>query len=135
MRRGNAPAALALALAASLAVPGLAAAEGDRPARADVAACAAFARQQPDVPSYAESAPTSPFPFQLSSVAPWTGPVTSTPAPAPPPAPAAPGPVEQPGYSGLFGAGGESQGWASEPGPQSPRFKEAFDACMRARGF
>ena len=123
-----------LALVAGLTVPGVArGAAAERPTAADIAACREAARAQRDVPAYTETAPANPFPARLSHVAPWTGPVTATPAPLP--RPIVPRPVEPAEPAGGVGAGGGSEQPASEPGPVDPPFQDAFDACMRARGF
>lgn len=132
-RPRHAPIAIAL-LAAALA-PGSAVAVGERPTRADLAACNEFARGQLGVPAYTETAPLSPFPSRVSGVGPWTGPITATRPPNPAERSVVPGPVDSPAISGRFGAGGSSQEATSEPGQVDPRFKEAFEACMRARGF
>ena len=120
-----------LALVAGLAAPGAAptAAAAERPTAVDIAACREFARAQRDIPAYTETAPANPFPARLSHVGPWTGPVTATPAPLPL------RPVELPAPSAGVGAGGGAEQPASEPGPVDPPFQDAFDACMRARGF
>ncbi len=128
-------ATIALVVVAGLVGAGDAAAVGERPTEADLAACSEFARLQPGVPAYTETAPTSPFPSRVSSVGPWTGPITGARAPRPVERPLTLAPVEVPAASGEFGAGGSSQAAMSEPGPYDPRFKEAFDACLRARGF
>ncbi len=108
-------------------------AQVERPTEADLAACARHASAQIGLPSYVERAPTSPFPNVTAAVGPWTGPITGLRGEVP--SPAAPGPIDSPATSGLFGVGGESQESTTEPGRQDPRFKEAFDACMHARGF
>ena len=123
-----------LALVGGLAAPGAArAAAAERPTAVDIAACRDFARAQPAIPAYTETVPANPFPARLSHVGPWTGPVTATPAPLPPPL--APKPVELPEPSGGGGASAASEEAASEPAPVDPPFQDAFDACMRARGF
>jgi len=123
-----------LALVGGLAAPGAArAAAAERPTSVDIAACRDFARAQPAIPTYTETVPANPFPTRLSHVGPWTGPVTATPAPLPPPL--APRPVDLPEPSGGVGANGASEQVASEPAPVDPPFQDAFDACMRARGF
>jgi hypothetical protein len=123
-----------LALAAGLAAPGAArAAAAERPTSLDIAACREFARAQPTIPAYTETVPANPFPTRLSHVGPWTGPVTATPAPLP--RPPARRPVELPEPSGGVGPSGPSREAASEPSPVDPPFQDAFDACMRARGF
>ncbi len=123
-----------LALVAGLAALGDArAATAERPTAVDIAACREFARAQPAIPAYTETVPANPFPARLSHVGPWTGPVTATPAPLPPPL--APRPVEPPEPSGGGGASAASEAAASEPAPVDPPFQDAFDACMRARGF
>ena len=129
------PPAWVLAFLAGLAVPGATLAAGERPTGADIAACREFARSQPDIPAYMETAPANPFPARVSHVAPWTGPVVPTREPLPAERSLVPGPVEVPQLSGEFGAGGSSLEATSEPGPLDPRFQGAFDACMRARGF
>jgi hypothetical protein len=126
-------AAVLLVTLAVVAAASAARAQGARPTEADIAACNAYARTQLALPAYTESAPTSPFPFSVSGVGPYTGPVTATPAPRP--IGIAPAPPEPAALTGVFGAGGSSQEAQSEPGPLHPRFKDAFDACMRARGF
>jgi hypothetical protein len=125
--------AVFLAVLAAVAAPLGARAQSTRPSEADLAACNAYARAQIALPAYTERAPTSPFPFRVSGVGPYTGPITG--APAPRPIETAPAPAEPPALTGVFGAGGASQEAQSEPGPQDPLYKEAFDACMRARGF
>ena len=130
-RPRHAPIVIAL-LAAALG-PGSAVAVGERPTQADLAACNEFARGQVGVPAYTETAPLSPFPSIVSGVGPWTGPITGTRPPNPTERSLVPGPVDLP--SGRFGAGGSSQEAADEPGQVDPLFKEAFEACMRARGF
>src|SRR6266403_715905 len=122
-----------LALVAGLAAAGAARAAAERPTSVDIAACREFARAQPAIPAYTETVPANPFPARLSHVGPWTGPVTATPAPLPPPL--APRPVEPPEPSGGGGASAASEAAASEPAPVDPPFQDAFDACMRARGF
>jgi hypothetical protein len=123
-----------LALAAGLAAPGAARpAAAERPTPVDIAACRDFARAQPTIPTYTETVPANPFPTRLSHVGPWTGPVTA--APAPLPSPPAPRPAELPEASGGVEASGPAREAASEPSPVDPPFQDAFDACMRARGF
>jgi hypothetical protein len=104
-----------------------------RPTPADLAACEEYARAQVGVLPYVERAPTSPLPSRVSGVAPWSGPIVSTPAP-PSLAPSLADLAIHPA-SGVFGAGGSSQEAGSTPGPTDVRAKEAFDACLRARGF
>ena len=128
-------AAIAIALLAAALGPGYAVAVGERPTRADLVACGEFARGQVGVPAYIETAPLSPFPSRVSGVSPWTGPITGTRSPNPARQSLGPGPVDSPEISGRFGAGGGSQEAMSEPGHVDPRFKEAFEACMRSRGF
>jgi hypothetical protein len=99
-----------------------------RPTESDLAACAAYARDQLGGPAYVERAPVTPVPRRFSSVGPWTGPITFNPPPGP-------GPVPSPATTGPFGAGGESQEASGQAGRVDTRFQEAFDACMRARGF
>jgi hypothetical protein len=124
-----------LALLTGLSTPGGALAAGTRPTAADIAACREFVRMQPDLPAYTETAPTNPFPSRLSHVAPWTGPVAPTLPPRPEERPLAPAPAEPPDSSGGLEQGDNSQEAASEPGLVEPGFREAFDSCMRARGF
>ncbi len=119
---------LIVALVASVAW-----AAGERPTEADLADCARYASAQTGRPSYVERAPTSPFPNVAAAVGVWTGPITGPRAEAP--SPAAPESIDSPSASGLFGLGGQSQESITEPGWHDPRFKEAFDACMHARGF
>lgn len=129
------PAVWLLALLTGLVTDGGAVAAGTRPTVADIAACREFAQMQPDIPAYTETAPANPFPSRLSHVAPWTGPVAPTPAPLPEERSLAPAPVEPPDSSRGLGAGDDSQEAASEPAPVDPSLREAFDSCMRARGF
>ena len=101
-----------------------------RPSEADLRLCHEKARDQVSLPSYVERAPASPFPSRISGVGPWTGPVTGVPPPpvtrrregrppvaAPPPADAA------------------QEAGESDPGPVDPRYREVFNACMRALGY
>lgn len=132
---GTALRALFLVVLVILPEAGHALAAGERPTEADLAACAEFAREQPAAQMYTERAPTSPFPSRASKVSPWTGPVAGTRPPLPVARPPAVGEGPLPGATGVFGAGGGSQEAMSEPGAMDVRFKEAFDACMRARGF
>jgi len=124
-----------LALLTGLVTHGAALAAGTRPTAADIAACREFARIQPDIPAYTETAPANPFPSRLSHVAPWTGPVAPTPPPLPEERSLAPAPAEAPDSSGGLEGGDDSQEATSEPVPVDPSLREAFDSCMRARGF
>jgi hypothetical protein len=105
---------------------------GRRPTEADLAACAEFARSEAGLPAYTERAPLSPFPRRTSAVGPWTGPVASFGAPR---RDAPSRTIDSPTTSGVFGAGGQSQEAESEPGRLDPLYTQAFDACLRARGF
>jgi hypothetical protein len=112
--------------------PGSAA--GQRPQESDLAVCEEFARGEALLPAYVERAPLDPFPNRLSRAAPWSGPVIGLRPPDPAPARRKPS-VPTPPPTGAFGSGGTSQEAASEPGLLDPRYREIFDACMRARGF
>ena len=134
MRRfGSAVIAIAMVIA-PLHVHVAAAGEA-RPSQADLQTCHELAREQGGVPSYVERTPASPFPSRISGVGPWTGPVTGVPPPRLTPRrdPRPPIPVDPPGVA--FGAGGNSQEGSSDTGPVDPRYREAFDACMRALGY
>ncbi len=126
--------AIATVLLAAVAVPPGARADGERPTEADLAACAEFARLQPGRPAYSERAPLSPFPSRVSGVSLWTGPITATRAPIRPERPVAVAP-DTLAVAGVFGAGGDSHEATLEAGAPDPAFREAFQACMRARGF
>jgi hypothetical protein len=107
---------------------------GQRPQESDLAVCHEFARGEAQLPAYVERAPLNPFPNRLGRVAPWSGPVTGLRPPDPVPGPTKP-PIPRSAPTGAFGSGGTSQEAATEPGLLDPRYREVFDACLRARGF
>ena len=82
-----------------------------------------------------ERAPVSPFPGRISGVAPWTGPVTAFRGTRKAERAVPDVSVTPPSSTGEFGAGGTSQEATTEPGSLDPRYRDAFDACMRARGY
>jgi len=109
-------------------------AAGQRPQESDLAVCHEFARGEALLPAYVEPAPLEPFPNRLSRTAPWNGPITGLRPPDPVPRPRKPS-IPSPAPTGAFGSGGTSQETAREPGLPDQRYRELFDACMRARGF
>jgi hypothetical protein len=109
-------------------------AAGQRAQESDLALCHEFARGEALLPAYVERAPLNPASNRLSRVAPWSGPITGLRAPDPLSAPPKPSSGSTP-PTGAFGSGGTSQDAASDPGLLDPRYRELFDACMRAHGF
>jgi hypothetical protein len=110
-------------------------AAAQRPQESDLTVCHEFARAETTLPAYVERAPLNPFPNRLSRTAPWSGPTIGLRPPDPVPPPRnAPG-IPPPPPSGEFGSGGTSQEAATESGLLDPRYREIFEACMRARGF
>ena len=100
-----------------------------RPSEADLKTCHDRARDQTSAPSYVERTPASPFPSRISGVGPWTGPVTGVPPP-PPPRRREPRTVSPPAPDAP--ATGDAE---SDPGPVDPKYREAFNACLRALGY